>query len=102
MLSVLSSINPVRDISLMIYTYILRSKKDGQFYTGSTNDLRKRFHYHENGKVTSTRGRGSFELIYYEACVHDSDARIREKYLKTGMGKRYLKNRLKRFLSLTG
>ncbi|MCX6723502.1 MAG: GIY-YIG nuclease family protein, partial [Candidatus Staskawiczbacteria bacterium] len=40
--------------------------------------------------------------IYYEACLNDGDARSREKYLKTGIGKRYIKNRLKRFLSLTG
>jgi len=37
-----------------------------------------------------------------ESCMNDHDARVREKYLKTGMGKRYLKNRLKRFLSLMG
>jgi len=41
-------------------------------------------------------------LIYYEACLNEQDARQREKYLKSGMGKRYLKNRLKRFLFLTG
>jgi hypothetical protein len=35
-------------------------------------------------------------------CRNEQDARAREKYLKTGTGKRYLKNRLKRFLSLTG
>jgi len=45
---------------------------------------------------------GPLELIYYEACINEEDARAREKYLKSGMGKRYLKNRLKRFLSLTG
>ena len=52
--------------------------------------------------VISTKGRVPFELIYYEACVNEQDARIREKYLKSGRGKRYLKNRLKRFLFLTG
>ena len=46
--------------------------------------------------------RGPFELIYYEACLNEQDALARENYLKSGMGKRYLKNRLKRFLSLTG
>lgn len=86
----------------MVYTYVLRSSKDGKWYTGSTNDLRKRFKDHNTGKVYSTKGRGPFSLIYYEACVNDHDARTREKYLKTGMGKRYLKNRLKRFLFLTG
>jgi len=34
--------------------------------------------------------------------LSEQDALDREKYLKSGMGKRYLKNRLKRFLSLTG
>lgn len=83
----------------MFYTYILRSKKDGKWYTGSTNDLRKRFKEHNTNKVFSTKGRGPFELIYYEASVNEQDTRTRERYLKSGMGKRYLKNRLKRFLS---
>jgi putative endonuclease len=86
----------------VVYVYVLQSKKDKMRYTGSTNDLRKRFKDHNENRVLSTKGRGPFLLIYYEACVDDHDARIREKYLKTGMGKRYLKNRLKRFLSLTG
>ena len=86
----------------MFYTYVLKSEKDSRFYTGSTNDLQKRLSEHNSGRVTSTKGRGSFELIYYEASLNEQDARAREKYLKTGMGKRYIKNRLKRFLSLTG
>jgi putative endonuclease len=45
--------------------------------------------------VKSTKRRVPLELIYYEACKNAFDARAREKYLKTGMGKRYLKNRLK-------
>lgn len=86
----------------MFYTYILQSKKDGKWYTGSTNDLRKRFNDHNTGKSQSIKNRGPFTIIYYEACLEEQDARSREKYLKTGMGKRYIKNRLKRFLSLTG
>ena len=86
----------------MFYSYVLRSKKDKRFYTGATSDLRKRFSQHNNGEVLSTKGRGPFELIYYEACTNQTDGFVREKYLKTGMGKRYIKNRLKRFLSLTG
>ncbi|MDP3993820.1 MAG: GIY-YIG nuclease family protein [Candidatus Doudnabacteria bacterium] len=86
----------------MVFTYVLRSKKDRLWYTGSTEDLRKRFLLHNSNKIVSTKGRGPFELIYYEACLNDHDARIREKYLKSGPGKRYLRNRLKRFLSLTG
>jgi putative endonuclease len=86
----------------MHYIYILRSKKDGKLYTGCTNDLQKRLKEHNANKVVSTKNRGAFELIYYEACINQQDAYTREKYLKTGMGKRYLKNRLRRFLFLTG
>lgn len=85
----------------MQYVYVLMSTKDGKWYTGCTEDMRKRFKEHSDGKVSSTKGRGPFEIIYYEACIDTHDAFTREKYLKTGMGKRYLKNRLKRFLSLT-
>jgi putative endonuclease len=78
----------------MFYTYVLKSKKDGNIYTGSTKDLRKRLQQHNNGKSTYTKGRGPFEIIYYEACLDEDKARSRELFLKTGMGKRYLKNRL--------
>jgi len=60
------------------------------------------FKEHNSNKICSTKGRGPFLLIYYEACLNQQDATAREKYLKTGMGKRFLRNRLKRFLSLTG
>jgi len=86
----------------MFYTYVLESLKDKRWYTGPTKDLRKRFKSHNDGRIYSTKGRGPFKIIYYEACENENDDRIREKYLKTGLGKRYLKNRLKRFLSLTG
>ena len=80
----------------MHYTYVLQSKKDKKWYTGATDDLRKRFKQHNDNRVLSTKGRGPFELIYYEACLNQQDAFQREKYLKSGPGKRYLKNRLKR------
>ncbi|MFH1231209.1 MAG: GIY-YIG nuclease family protein [Planctomycetota bacterium] len=86
----------------MFYTYVIKSQKNGMWYTGYTNDLRKRFKEHNNNIVTSTKNRCPFELIYYEACLDKYDAWNREKYLKTMMGKRYLRNRLKCFLSLTG
>ncbi|MEK7519660.1 MAG: GIY-YIG nuclease family protein [Patescibacteria group bacterium] len=93
--------SPVRE-TLMWYTYLIQSNKDKHWYTGCTDDLRKRLKQHNDGLVPSTKGRGTFRIIYYEACHNKNDAFIRERYLKTGMGKRFLKNRLKRFLSLTG
>ena len=86
----------------MFYTYVIRSKKDKKWYTGCTRDLGKRFKEHNNNLVFSTKKRGPFELIYYEACLNREDAFEREKYLKSGPGKRYLKNRLKRFLISNG
>lgn len=86
----------------MFYTYVLQSKKTGNFYTGYTNDLRKRFTEHNENKFGYTKGRGPYQLIYYEACLNEGDARSRELYLKSGKGKRYLKSRLKRFLFRTG
>jgi putative endonuclease len=86
----------------MYYVYVIQSEKDKQFYTGFTSDLQNRLHEHNTGRVSSTKERGPFALIYYEACLNEQDALAREKYLKSGMGKRYLKNRLRRFLSLTG
>ena len=79
---------------MFYYTYILKSKKDGNIYTGYTQDLRKRLNQHNKGLSTYTKGRGPFILIYYEGCLLESKARSRELFFKTGMGKRYLKNRL--------
>jgi putative endonuclease len=80
------------------YVYILQSLQSENWYTGCTSDLRKRFAEHNNGISTYTKDRGPYKLIYYEASLNKQDAFAREKYLKTGMGKRYVKNRLKRQL----
>jgi putative endonuclease len=81
----------------MYHVYLLLSEIDGNFYTGSTNDLRRRLEEHNNGNVASTAKRKPLKLIYYEACMNEEDARRREKYLKFGMGKKYLRNRLKSY-----
>jgi len=64
------------------YVYILRSRKDGQLYVGSTRDLRKRLQRHNGGNVPSTKGRAPFDLVYYEAYRSEKDARHRESNLK--------------------
>ena len=86
----------------MFYVYVIQSTRDKRWYTGYTADLRKRFNQHNENITGWTKGRGPFTLIYYEACNNQQDAKSREQYLKSGMGRRYLKNRLKRFLALTG
>lgn len=94
---------PVRDQNVMFYyTYVLESRKNKKWYTGVTNNLRKRLWEHNNEKSPYTKGKGPWKLIYYEASLNKEDARSRELYLKTGTGRRYIKNRIKRFLSPTG
>ena len=80
------------------YTYVLRSIKDRKMYTGYTENLKLRFEQHNKGEVDSTKNRSPFELIYYEACQKQKDALKREKYLKTSMGRRMMKRRLKDYM----
>jgi len=84
----------------MYYVYVLQSLKDGQFYTGFTDNLDRRIGEHNRGEEPSTKPRVPFKLVYYEACLTKQDAIAREKYLKTGKGKRYLKYRLDYYLEI--
>ena len=83
----------------MFYTYILKSKRDYKLYVGYSSDLVKRMEEHNKGNVISTKDRRPFELVYYEACRNEEDAIAREKYFKTGFGRRFLNNRLESYFS---
>ena len=83
----------------MYYVYILRSTIDNNLYVGYTKDLNNRIEQHNGGFVTSTKNRRPLQLIYYEVCFNQQDATHREKYLKTSWGKRYIKSRLKNYLT---
>jgi putative endonuclease len=39
------------------------------------------------------------ELVYWEGCLNQTDATQREKYLKSAWGKRYIRNRLRNYLT---
>ncbi|MDZ7367689.1 MAG: GIY-YIG nuclease family protein [candidate division KSB1 bacterium] len=81
------------------YVYVLQSEKDKNFYVGFTKNLIQRLAAHNEGKVASTKNRVPFKLVYWEGCLHQNDATKREKYLKTAWGKRYIKNRIKFYLT---
>lgn len=76
----------------MYYVYVLKAPK--QFYIGATGDLKRRFAEHTADYAKATRKRGPWKLIYYEASLSKKDALVREKYLKTAWGKRYIKKRI--------
>jgi len=84
---------------MFYYIYVLESQKDKFFYTGYTKDLKKRLIQHENGDVNSTKNRRPLKLIYFEGGLNQQDATHREKYLKSSWGKRYIKTRLKGYLT---
>jgi putative endonuclease len=86
----------------MFYVYILQSLTDGRFYTGCSDDLKRRLAEHAKGAVASTKNRQPMKLVYYEACCDKRDAFHREKYLKTAWGKRYLKTRMNHYLTGQG
>ncbi len=83
----------------MFYTYVLHSMKDEDFYTGFIKNLKLRFEQQNKQLVESTKDKGPFKLIYYEACLDKEDATRREKYLKTFHGKMFLRRRLKSYLT---
>ena len=79
----------------MFYVYILKSKKDGKHYIGFTNDLKKRFQEHNDGKNRSTFYRRPLELIYYECYKDKIIAKQRETQVKSGKAHTALMKRLK-------
>ena len=78
----------------MYYTYVLKSLKDNELYIGYSENLKNRFQEHCDGHVPATVDRRPLQLVYYEACSSKKMALDREKYFKTGFGRRFLKNRI--------
>ncbi len=79
----------------MCRVYVLKSKKDNKFYIGSTKDIEKRISCHNAGKVRSTKSRRPFVLLHQEEYENTKMARQRENFLKSGQGRKWLKELLK-------
>ena len=83
-----------------VFVYVIRSEVDGRFYVGMTGDLERRLKEHNSGKTRSTKGYRPWKLIFTEEYETSIEARAREKYLKSGVGKEFIKERWTR--STTG
>ncbi len=81
----------------MYYVYILKLNNN-QLYTGYTKNLKNRYKEHLYGKVQSTKYRRPLQIIHYEAYILKSDAKRREKFLKTSEGKQLLKKQIRDIL----
>lgn len=86
----------------MYYTYVLANPK-WELYIGYCADIKKRKAEHDQGKVYTThRLGGPWKWIYYEVCWNEFDAKKRERYLKSGRGRQFLKDRLRNYFKTRG
>src|SRR5947208_3476705 len=81
---------------IVYYTYILKSLTAEIFYTGSTNDLKRRLSEHDAGISFATKPHVPWKLMFHAAFQDEYMSKKFEKYLKSGSGKAFAK---KRFLS---
>jgi putative endonuclease len=83
----------------MYYVYLLENQNDRSWYIGYSADLKHRISEHQNGYGCRTTSlKNNWKLVYYEAYIEKMDAIGREKFLKSGSGRRYLSKQLKNYL----
>jgi putative endonuclease len=71
------------------FVYLLKSRKNGKSYVGRTGkEPTKRLAEHNLGSNVWTSQNGPFDLVYYESFFCKEDAINREKFLKSGIGKK--------------
>jgi putative endonuclease len=75
----------------MYIVYVIQSKLDSRLYVGFTENIERRLKEHNKGKTRSTKGYIPWILVYSEEAENRPAARNREKYLKSGSGKEYIK-----------
>ncbi|RLD21238.1 MAG: GIY-YIG nuclease family protein [Bacteroidetes bacterium] len=75
------------------YVYVLKSKLHWRFYVGMSKDVSNRIKEHNAGRTRSTKGYRPWQLFFTEEYETVGQARTREKYLKSGSGKEYIKAR---------
>ena len=78
----------------MYYVYILQSLKDDKTYVGYTSNLDERLKRHNSGQATATKDRRPLKLIYSEELETIAEAKDRERYWKSGAGRRKMRKML--------
>lgn len=67
-----------------------------------SSNLEKRLHEHNAGRTKSTKGYCPWKLFFFECFDTSEEARKREKYLKSGYGKQWIKEKFKRSYNSVG
>ncbi len=76
----------------MFTVYVLRSASSGRHYVGQTEDLERRLLEHRTGLAKYTRNRGPWLLVYHEQYSARAEAMNKERFLKSGQGREWLKS----------
>ena len=75
--------------------YVLRSGYDGSYYVGNTGkDVQERLIRHNSGDCRYTKGRRPWEIVFCKKYGTRAEAVKRERFLKTGVGRQELKQRV--------
>ena len=83
------------DLQSVVGVYVLLGKDGKYLYKGSARDLRKRVAAHMQGRVARTRNRRPLTLIHVEYFADYTGARKRENWLKSGQGRKWLKEKIR-------
>jgi putative endonuclease len=78
--------------NVKFYTYVLRSINFERNYVGFTSNIEERIKQHNSGKTKSTRPYKPWELLFCEEHNSKEEALDREKWLKSGIGREYIKD----------
>jgi putative endonuclease len=70
----------------MHFVYILQSENDQSLYVGSTENVKKRFVEHNDGKSKYSSSKRPYILKWFCAFPNKKQALAFEKYLKQGSG----------------
>ena len=72
------------------YVYVIQSQATGRHYTGSCADIADRLRHHNSGATPSTRHGIPWIVVHAESLATRQEALRRERFLKTGQGRRKL------------
>lgn len=88
-----------REIIYMYFVYLLENKINLRWYIGFSEDLKTRLKQHNAKKGAKFTKTETWKLIYFECYANKKDAIGREKFLKSGSGRKYLKKQLFHYLN---
>jgi len=79
----------------MFYVYVIYSQIKNVLYKGLTSNLERRLREHNEGYNQSTKPGSPWKLIYREKFKTRKEARQKEKYFKSGIGREFLRKMVK-------